>query len=81
MNPPSAITVRPRDECGCVASALSLLASMAVYVPYAVWFTPADESVRHTVLIGIGIAVCAALIGKSATIVWAHWRYRKRMAH
>lgn len=80
MNAPPAIAARPRDECGCVASALSLLASMAVYVPYAAWFTPANESVQHAVPMGIGIAFCAALIGKAAAIVWSHWRYRKRMA-
>lgn len=65
-----------RSECGCNAGAAAFLLSVGAFVAFSVWLDPVARSLGERVLIGLGIALVAMLIGKVIGIGWARYRAR-----
>ena len=62
---------RLRSACGCRESFLAMAAAVGAYTGYAVLFDPLSLSLLHRILVGFGVGLAAAVIGKLAAILWA----------
>jgi hypothetical protein len=62
-----------RSACGCKSGLLAMLASVTAYV-VLVTTGQGRAGLAHHLLTGLGVALCGALLGKCAGLLWARVR-------
>src|SRR5258708_33013110 len=65
-----------RHACGCTSGMVVMLLCLAGYMTYDLHASPHGGLV-HRLLVGLGIALAGAVVGKLAGLVWAHARLVK----
>lgn len=71
------------NDCGCKAGAVTLIASMAIYIYYFLFTHTEMYSVQQKILAGCVIFFVSAVIGKTFGLFLASYRYkvlRKKLA-
>jgi hypothetical protein len=61
-----------RHACGCTSGMVVMLLCLAGYL-----HTPSHGGLVHRLLVGLGIALAGAVVGKLAGLLWAHARLVK----
>jgi len=72
-----------KNDCGCKAGALTLIASMSVYIYYFLFVHPVLYSTQQKILAGCVVFIASTIIGKLFGLLLAHYRYqmlRKKLA-
>jgi hypothetical protein len=74
MDPDTELRIRRlRTACGCKSGLVAMLAALAAYA-VASASSPGGPGVVHQLLVGAGVALGGAVVGKVAGLLWARVR-------
>jgi hypothetical protein len=65
-----------RHACGCTSGMVVMLLCLAGYLTYDL-HAPSHGGLVRRLLVGLGIALAGAVVGKLAGLLWAHARLVK----
>jgi hypothetical protein len=65
-----------RHACGCTSGMVVMLLCLAGYMTYNL-HASSHGGLVHRLLVGLGIALAGAVVGKLAGLLWAHARLVK----
>jgi hypothetical protein len=65
-----------RHACGCTSGMVVMLLCLAGYMTYDL-HASSHGGLVHRLLVGLGIALAGAVVGKLAGLLWAHARLVK----